>query len=177
MKEIKGDLLQLFEDGQFDLIAHGCNCQTLMSAGIARQIALKYPEAQVTDDVIDSCMQIHTKKSLDSLRLDKMGDYSIAYIQVYGKGRVKMKEIVNLYTQFYPGANFDSQACSKALKALNELEKERRGDWLNRLITKKRTIGLPLIGCGIGGGSWREVKQIIQKELTEFNVVIVHYGS
>lgn len=33
MKYIIGDLLKLADDGQFDVIVHGCNCFNTMGAG------------------------------------------------------------------------------------------------------------------------------------------------
>lgn len=38
-KEIKGDLIKLALEGEFDVIAHGCNCFCTMGAGIA--VAMK----------------------------------------------------------------------------------------------------------------------------------------
>ena len=41
---IKGNLITLAENGVFDVIIHGCNCFHVMGAGIAREIATRYPE-------------------------------------------------------------------------------------------------------------------------------------
>lgn len=45
MKEINGDLVEMADNGQFSLIVHGCNCQSVMGSGIAKTqeiiIALK----------------------------------------------------------------------------------------------------------------------------------------
>jgi O-acetyl-ADP-ribose deacetylase (regulator of RNase III) len=38
-KEIKGDLIELALAGEFDVIAHGCNCHCAMNRGIA--VAMK----------------------------------------------------------------------------------------------------------------------------------------
>ena len=40
---------------------------------------------------------------------------------------------------------------------------------------KGKHIGLPKIGCGLVGGDWTRVKQIIQNELKDCNVTIVNY--
>ena len=47
MKIVKGDLLQMGKDGTFDIILHGCNCFNTMGAGIAAQIATKFPDAKI----------------------------------------------------------------------------------------------------------------------------------
>jgi len=49
MKYAKGDLLKMAEEGKFDVIVHGCNCFNTMGAGIARQIARRFPEAYAAD--------------------------------------------------------------------------------------------------------------------------------
>ena len=51
MKTINGDLLKLAKDGEFDVIAHGCNCHNQMGAGIARQIREQFPEAWFVDQL------------------------------------------------------------------------------------------------------------------------------
>ena len=38
MKTITGDLIKLAQDGVFDVIIHGCNCQNTMGAGIAKTV-------------------------------------------------------------------------------------------------------------------------------------------
>ena len=39
----KGDLLEAFEKGDVNIIAHGVNCKRVMGSGIAKQIKDKYP--------------------------------------------------------------------------------------------------------------------------------------
>lgn len=45
MKAISGGLIQLAGNGQFDLIAHGCNCYCTMGAGIAKAVMEVFPSA------------------------------------------------------------------------------------------------------------------------------------
>lgn len=49
MKSISGDLIQLAEIEQFDLIAHGCNCYSTMGAGIAKAVMEVFPSSFETD--------------------------------------------------------------------------------------------------------------------------------
>ena len=49
MKLIKGDLIQLAKNGEFDVIIHGCNCFCTMGAGIAKTIKDIFPEAYKAD--------------------------------------------------------------------------------------------------------------------------------
>lgn len=41
---IKGDLIELFKQKEFDLIAHQCNCIGVMGAGIAKALAQEFPQ-------------------------------------------------------------------------------------------------------------------------------------
>lgn len=139
-KEVKGDLLKMAK--QFDVIAHGANCQTCMGSGIAGQIRRQFPEAFKID--------AHDPRS----PRQRLGDMSYVYISENCK-------LYNLYTQFMPGPNLDYSALELCLRKL-------------AMITPKEyTIGLPQIGCGIGGADWTKVKEIIQRVLLDFDVTIV----
>lgn len=145
MKTIKGDLLQLFDQGQFNVIMHGCNCYNVMGAGIAKQIALKYPQARIIDSM--------TKKR-DIL---KLGDFTVATI--------RDQMIFNLYTQYRLGPNFHNSHLRDALQKVSK--------YLEKFDQVK--IGLPMIGCGIGGGDWNYVQYTIQQTLKDYDVTIVEY--
>ena len=45
----KGNLLDLAEQGHFDVIVQGCNCFNTMGGGIAREIRERYPLAAKVD--------------------------------------------------------------------------------------------------------------------------------
>jgi len=151
-KEIKGDLLELFKRGKFRVIAHGANCYNTMGAGIAKQIADRFPAAYVADSFFHDMMSNE----------EKLGCYSVAG---YSSGI-----IFNLYTQDKPGKSFDINAFNICLYKLSiYLHKE-----IN-IPDDQITIGLPMIGCGIGGGNWKEVKKSIKKYLKDFDVTVVKY--
>lgn len=145
MKTVKGNLLTMFEKGDFDVIAHGCNCFHMMGAGIAGQIAVKYPQALEADRA--------TTTKGDLL---KLGSLSIA-VTDHGL-------IYNLYSQYHPGKNLDYTALRLSLKKM-------------ALMTKGRDhkIAFPQIGCGIAGGHWNRVKQMIEKIFKGQDVTFVIY--
>jgi len=148
-KEIKGDLLDLAKKGEFNVIAHGCNCFKVMGAGIALQIARQFPEAQYVDNA--------SSRS----KLQRLGDFSTTNALNYDFN------IVNLYTQYEPGPNLNYPALELSLYKLSMLLKD----------DKSVKIGLPQIGCGIAGGNWEKVKEIIQRVLSDFDVTVVIYGE
>ena len=45
MQVVKGDLIKLALQKEFDVIIHGCNCQCAMGAGIAKAIKDTFTEA------------------------------------------------------------------------------------------------------------------------------------
>lgn len=147
-KEVEGDLLEMFEKGEFDIIAHGCNCFKTMGAGIARQIAEQFPAAALVDRA----------DSRD--KISRLGDFTYSFLQKEEKTYV----IFNLYTQFYMGKNLDMEALKLCLRKLAHL-----------LDYRPYRIGLPQIGCGIAGGDWTEVKEVIKKELKDSDVTVVIY--
>jgi O-acetyl-ADP-ribose deacetylase (regulator of RNase III) len=147
VKEIKGDLLELFEKGEVRTIAHGANCFRIMGAGIAKQIADKYPEVVRAD-----------KESVNNPIL-KLGRYSMCSVE---EGK-----IYNLYTQLEPGPNFELAALKSAL---DELSREVR---YYRTTLK---LAVPQIGAGIGGGDWDYIKMILDN-YDNLLITIVYYDK
>lgn len=143
-KEIKGDLISLALDGKFTIIGHGCNCMKAMGAGIAYSMRTRLPEAYFIDN------------NDDRMPSQRLGDYTITDFIM----DVPNLRVVNLYTQFYPGKNLDYEALTLSLRKLN-------------MYFPGEEVGLPLIGCGIGGGDWRKVKKIIKQELKDMKSVTI----
>jgi O-acetyl-ADP-ribose deacetylase (regulator of RNase III) len=49
LKVVRVDLVKLALDGRFEVIIHGCNCQCVVGAGIAKAIKQTFPEAYNAD--------------------------------------------------------------------------------------------------------------------------------
>ena len=147
-QEINGDLLQLAKEGVFDVIAHGANCKQVMGSGIALQIKKQFPEVY-KEDYLDR-----------RTSTQRWGDYT-AFTYANDK---KLLHVFNLYTQYSPGPDLDYTALELSLKKLD------------KNIKPNSKIGLPQIGCGIGGGNWLKVKEIIQRVLSEYDVTVVIYN-
>lgn len=151
MKKVKGDLIELAIDGEFDLIIHGCNCFCTMGAGIAKTIKLRFPQAYETD--------LKTKKG----DISKLGTISSAEIDT-NKGKLT---IVNGYTQFNwkgNGKKADYDAIRNVFKTVKEKFSGIR-------------IGYPAIGAGLAGGDWRIISEIIDEELNGEDHTFVEYGK
>lgn len=148
--EIVGNLITLAKKGHFDLIAHGCNCKKNMGKGIAKELKGAFPMAYEID------------KSSPS----KLGTISVCdHYQ-------PMCIVVNAYTQYNLGAGGHGKDSDhnryEAIRSCMRLINER---------FPEKHIGLPLIGAGLAGLKWSKVKKIIQEELKNMNVTIVHFNG
>ena len=141
MNFVYGDLLAHALEGRFDVIVHGCNCLHKMGGGIAKQIKYQFPEAYAAD-----------------LRTGYGDPHKLGSISVADINRIRMSanselihfRIVNAYTQFYPISGEASYDCIRA--SFHQIF---------ALFGTIARIGIPLIGCGIGGLNWPDVENEI----------------
>lgn len=149
MEKRVGNLLSEFEVGDLNVIIHGCNCMCNMGAGIAKDIAQRYPEAEKAD------------KATRVGDTRKLGSFTSV--------NVKFGMVVNAYTQYdYKGAGMkcDYRAIRNVFAGLKRL-----------LGGKGLVFGVPAIGCGRAGGDWNKVSAIIEEEMAGERVVFVEYPS
>ena len=149
MNEIYGDLVALAKQGAFDVIVHGCNCFCVMGAGIAKQIKMSFTEAWRAD--------LNTVSG----KLDKLGSLSYAYCGIGGGDGVI---IVNAYTQYGYGRGLQVD-----YTAIRSCMKQIRQQFAGK------SIGMPIIGAGLGGGEWETIQAIIVEELKDEDLTIVRY--
>jgi len=123
LKHRKGNLLDLAEAGEFNVVVHGCNCFNTMGGGIAKEIAERFPEAQWED-----------RKTITG-DYKKLGNYTQVQID-------DTFIIVNAYTQYNMSTGKDVFEYNAFALILQKLEHEHG--------TKR--IGLPYIGMGLAGG-------------------------
>jgi hypothetical protein len=160
-KEIKGDLIKLIFEGfpEKEVITmHGINCFCIQEAGIAKQFSKLFS----TDNESLYKMEASWAKG-NYNKLGMIESHSeIIYTLNYGK---QWTTVINAYTQYYPGPDARVNAIQLCLEKINH---EHKGKF----------IILPLVGCGIGGLDFKtQVKPIIQKELKDMNVTVVHYDK
>lgn len=135
LKKISGDLLDLAEAGEFDIIVHGCNCFNTMGGGIARQIRERYPEAAQAD--------------AKTIRGDytKLGNWTESYA-----GEKSRFTILNCYTQYNMSTGedvFEYAAFELILKKLAHQYPNKR-------------YGFPLIGQGLARGDPERINQMLE---------------
>jgi len=122
LKHTKGNLLDLAEAGEFDIVVQGCNCFNTMGGGIAREIRERYPVAATVDN--------------ETLRGDynKLGNYTTAFTGKF--------LIVNAYTQYNMSSGEDVFEYIAFQLILEKLAFAFPG----------KRFGFPYIGMGLAGG-------------------------
>lgn len=157
MKYIQGNLLDLAEQGIFDVIVHGCNCHHAMASGIAGQIANRWPQAKW----IDATTPYGVPEKLG--KLSSVPIVATKFYEVTQTNREVGKfTLVNAYTQFNPGKDLRIDALRECFRKIKE---EFTG----------KTIAYPKIGAGIAGGNWDEISEIIETELLGEDHYCVEY--
>lgn len=136
-----GDLLE-----SKGMICHGCNSRGVMGSGVALQIRNKWPH--VYEEYRNALI------SYQNLGLDPMGK-----VIMVGVGSDAV--VANIITQRNYGRDknkvyVDYDAVIKGFKTLN-----------HHLKARPLTVNFPLIGCGLAGGDWRIISDIIDEELDD----------
>jgi O-acetyl-ADP-ribose deacetylase (regulator of RNase III) len=155
LKHTKGNLIDLAEQGAFDVIVQGCNCYNTMGSGIAREIRERYPEAYEAD--------LKTEKG----DIMKLGNWT-----EYDTGAFK---IINAYTQYgfnSGGSTFDLFEYTSFQLILQKLFAEYG----------KCDIGFPYIGMGLAGGDKEKIIKMIedfaeQVDALGGSVTLVEFGG
>jgi O-acetyl-ADP-ribose deacetylase (regulator of RNase III) len=121
----KGNLLDLAEAGEFDIVVQGCNCFNTMGGGIAREIRERYPTVASVD--------METVKG----DYNKLGTWTEC-----DAGEKSRFTVINAYTQYNMSKGtdvFEYTAFELILQKLCHAYGDKR-------------IGLPYIGMGLAGG-------------------------
>jgi O-acetyl-ADP-ribose deacetylase (regulator of RNase III) len=140
-KYIVGDITKT----ELKYIAHGVNTQNVMGSGVARALYTKFPEVK--------------KEYHEYLQRQLSAGYELS--DSLGK-MVKVesadKIIFNLFTQEFYG--YDGKKYVNYAAIVNSFTqiKNRRYQYQQDSIMK---IAIPKIGCGLAGGDWNIVEQLI----------------
>lgn len=134
---IQSDLLAV----KRGLIVHGCNAQGVMGAGVAAQVAKKWPLA---DDAYMTFCQQHNDNGVGMIH----------FVVLDRDGAAPYLVLVNAITQRVPGVG--KQVSYDAIDSCFT--------HVARLARKHELpIHFPLIGCGLAGGKWPIVASIIEE--------------
>lgn len=146
--QIKGNIINEALSGNYTHLAHGCNCFNRMQSGVAASISKTFPNAMLVD----------SKTNIGDI--SKLGNFT--------KVEYPTITIFNCYTQYRYGT--DSRKLDyEALYCCFEK--------LNNILTNEDKLLIPKIGCGLAGGNWEIVYNMIDILLKDKQVVYVEYGN
>lgn len=123
LKHTNGNLLDLAEAGDFDVVVQGCNCFNTMGGGIAREIRERFPMCAAIDQMTDRG---------DHMKLGNWTDFDTGQFL-----------IINAYTQYNMSTGedvFEYIAFELILQKLLHTYGEKR-------------FGFPFIGMGLAKGN------------------------
>lgn len=151
----KGNLLDMAERGDFDVVIQGCNCFNTMGGGIAKEIRERYPQAAQVDG--------YTERG----DYTKLGTWTTAAVVNPETAFI----IVNAYTQFDMSTGedvFEYTAFELILQKVVRLY----GNY---------SIGLPYIGMGLAGGDKERIIPMIERFAEQVSakggtVTLVEFG-
>jgi O-acetyl-ADP-ribose deacetylase (regulator of RNase III) len=151
LKHTKGNLLDLAEAGEFDIVVQGCNCFNTMGGGIAREIRERYPEVAAVD--------AKTKKG----DYNKLGNWTEH--MAIGRHREPQSyyTIINAYTQYNMSRGTDVFEYNAFQLILEKLTFAFPG----------KRFGLPYIGMGLAGGN----KDVIIEQIEYFAQKVAAKGG
>jgi O-acetyl-ADP-ribose deacetylase (regulator of RNase III) len=158
LKHTKGNLLDLAEAGEFDVVIHGCNCFNTMGGGIAREIRERYPSVARAD-----------KMTVDG-DYNKLGNWTSE--DVTTKDNIVKFTILNCYTQYNMSRGTDVFEYTAFELILQKL--------CYGYGTKR--IGLPYIGVGLAGGNKERIMVMIEDFANKVSakggsVTLVEFGG
>lgn len=142
IKKNTGDLLAVPRG----IMVQGCNTLGVMGAGLAKAVKLKYPE------VYAEYRRVYLSEGLT------LGQVIVVPVEHAGLAEPQ-KFMANAMTQDKLAAKHGDvvvsyEAIETAFKTIKELA-----------LAKKLPVHVPLIGCGLAGGTWSKVGPIIDEVL------------
>lgn len=140
----KGDVFDCYAQA----LAHGCNCQGVMGAGIA----LKFKERYL------GMYQSYR-------RLCENGKFSLGAVLLWESGR-QLPVIFNLATQEYPGKPASLDAIRTAMIKMRTMA-DRKAIF---------SIAMPRIGTGYGRLKWEDVEKVISSVFADWHGIVYVYG-
>lgn len=155
-----GDLLE----SRCNVICHQVNCEGAMGSGIAKQIRERYPQVYET-----------FRRTFESFN-NTLGSIDVILVQDFTNKQIEddlhRRFIINCYSQLNYNRHGETK-CHTQYNAFVECLRKLKRELVDYIgahtmddgAIKKFTIGFPdHIGCGLAGGNWDIVKNIIERE-------------
>lgn len=158
VKIVKGNILNASED----IIGHQVNCIGVMEAGLALQIKKKFPNVF---DEYRAFLKEHEEKHRDGITSQKYPIGQVQFVAVEDN-----KTVANIFGQIDVGGakrHTDYEALKTALRAIRDAVTTEGSEHY------KKSVALPYgLGCGLAGGSWDVVSEIIEDTFANDEVTL-----
>lgn len=161
---VKGDLFSVTDSP----IIHGCNNQGVMGSGVARIMRDLYPRVYYQ---YRSWYEDSQKTPMGPIAAH-LGAMEVGKYQIVSRLFPEKTDgedtfhVINAITQDFFGRDgrvfVKYDAIERIFTALND-EVEPR-NW--------KTISMPLIGAGLGGGDWNRISEIIERSATKYQPMV-----
>lgn len=153
MNTVQGDIIEMANRGDFDVIVHGMNCENKINGAVAKLLIEKYPQVALADDATKNIEPEKKLGTIVSTTVASVDDDSVIFT------------IVNAYTQ--------KQARSRDRnKVLVDYDAIRSIFQQIARHYEGCRIGYPKIGDN-ARGDWARISQIIDTELAGFQHSLV----
>lgn len=160
IEEVKGSVFENLPE--YSVIVHQCNAKGWMGAGIAKEIAARWPEC--FKKYHDYCCWFR----------DGHEDEILGTFVGYNVSPTLM--ICNAIAQLTVGKSKQQTDYDAWETLCTKLEQQTKR--VNLVTGKNWTLHMPYkIGCGLGGGDWKEMMDIFERHFADSSVklVIHHY--
>jgi O-acetyl-ADP-ribose deacetylase (regulator of RNase III) len=147
MKIIEGDITNATEG----FIIHQVNCRDVMGSGVAKALFTKWP-------IVKKQYHVFNKRFVERNVLDRLlGSLDIIPVSTE-------TSVINAYTQNYFGNDGKQYTDYDAIRKVF--------NFISNNIDLSNGIAIPyMYGCGLGGGDWDVVSQIIEDSFDDKAVV------
>ena len=156
---VKADILEpSYKQDLHVFICHQVNCRGVMGAGLAKQIATRYPAVfrEYREFCQANCFDanVFLGKALVS---NATGEPNVSIVNLFGQDGYGRGKRYTSYTAIQ--------------LALEELARYCGG------VSEPYVVRIPfLMGCGLGGGDWQAVSRIIRNTLMARNIAVEIWG-
>ena len=157
-KFIKGDILSKNITGHELIVCQQVNCKGVMGAGLAKQIRNQFP--RLYEKYRQKCLTTRNSKEL-------LGE--VQFYFTYGDQPGMDFVIANIFGQDRYGRDKCYTDYNALRKGLKEVRKVATPLPARTLTTVRIPYGM---GCGLAGGKWETVYQIIIEELIAYGIPV-----
>lgn len=143
----KGNLMSCEEEA----FGHGANCKKTMGKGVAKFVKEKYPELYMAD------------QNSPTTENERLGNFTKAKLRNGKTG-------YNIYSQFDYRKKYGDSDINVNYRALESGIKNTLEDMVKNGL---KSLALPKIGCGLAGGDWAIVENMLNKLSEKYSEISI----